>query len=149
MPQMLTVSDRLTPEEEKAVRDPLVAYNIARFGTSDRRDLAVLLRSDTGEIEGGLTGHTARGWLYVQLLFIPEHRRGEGLAATLLTLAEDEARARGCIGAYLDTMNPDARRAYVKAGYVPLGELQHLAGGHAITWLCKRFDIAEEDHERD
>jgi GNAT superfamily N-acetyltransferase len=140
MPQMLTVSDRLTPEEEKAVRDPLVAYNIARFGTSDRRDLAVLLRSDTGEIEGGLTGHTARGWLYVQLLFIPEHRR----AATLLTLAEEEARARGCIGAYLDTMNPDARRTYLKAGYVPLGELQHLTGGQSITWLCKRFETPED-----
>ncbi|MBP2548845.1 GNAT superfamily N-acetyltransferase [Neorhizobium galegae] len=148
MPQMLTVTDRLTPEDEKAVRDPLVAYNLARFGESDRRDLAVILRNDAGEAEGGLTGHTGRGWLYVQLLFIPEHRRGEGLAATLLSLAEDEARARGCVGAYIDTMNPVARSAYVKAGYRPLGELQYLEGGHSITWLCKRFDCKEESHER-
>lgn len=136
---VLEVTDSLSSDDEKAVRDPLVAYNIARFGKSDRRDLAILLRNTSGAVEGGLTGYTARGWLYVQMLFIPEELRGQGLSQRLLAMAETEAQTRGCIGAYLDTMNPDARTVYEKAGYHPLGMLEHLDGGHMITWLCKRF----------
>ena len=144
----LTVTDSISPEEEKAVEAPLVAYNLETFGQSGKRDLSILLRDADGKVEGGLIGYTARGWLYVRLLFIPENARGEGLGPRLLTLAEEEARRRGCIGAYLDTMNPRARRSYLACGYTVIGEHGPLAGGMSITWLSKRFATEGDGDDR-
>ncbi len=139
----LAVTDALSPEEEKAVEAPLIAYNIETFGKSGKRDLFIPLRNADGVVEGGLVGYTARDWLYVRLLFIPAHARGEGLAPRLLALAETEARARGCIGAYIDTMNPEALKTYRRCGYSIIGQNGPLAGGITITWLNKLFGPEE------
>ena len=40
------LSDVADAEAEKAIRDPLVAYNLARFGESDKRDLTITIRDD-------------------------------------------------------------------------------------------------------
>lgn len=133
------LSDVADAEAEKAIRDPLVAYNLARFGESGKRDLQITIRDGENTVIGGLVGHTARGWLYVQLLFVPETLRGQGTASRLLAMAEEEARKRGCTGAYIDTMNPDALRTYERYGFSKIGSLAPLSGGQSITWLEKRF----------
>lgn len=133
------LSDVADAEAEKAIRDPLVAYNLARFGESDKRDLNITIRDDGNTVTGGLVGYTGRGWLYVQLLFVPETMRGRGTAAKLLAMAEEEARKRGCMGAYIDTMNPDALRTYERYGFTRIGSLGPLSSGQSITWLEKRF----------
>lgn len=133
------LSDVADADAEKAIRDPLVAYNIARFGESDKRELNITIRNDENTVTGGLVGYTGRGWLYVQLLFVPETMRGKGTAAKLLAMAEEEARKRGCTGAYIDTMNPDALRLYERYGFTRIGSLAPLSSGQSITWLEKRF----------
>jgi GNAT superfamily N-acetyltransferase len=147
MESRLRISDQITPDEEQAVEDRLVAYNVATFGKSDRRPLSILLRDDAGVVEGGLIGYTARGWLYVRLLFIPEAHRGQGLAPRLLALAEAEAKARGCIGAYLDTMNPQALKTYLRCGYAANGSHGPMTGDLHITWLSKRFASEANSHD--
>jgi GNAT superfamily N-acetyltransferase len=147
MESRFSISDQITPDEEQAVEDRLVAYNVATFGKSDRRPLSILLRDDAGVVEGGLIGYTARGWLYVRLLFIPEAQRGQGLAPRLLALAEAEAKARGCIGAYLDTMNPQALKTYLRCGYSANGSHGPMTGDLHITWLSKRFTAEVDSHD--
>ena len=137
MNEQLQVTEGIGEKDEAKLLDLLKSYNVATFGESDRRKLAVPLYDDGGQLIGGLTGYTGRGWLYIAMLFVPEHLRGRGLAARMLELAEAEARSRGCIGAYIDTMNPAARKLYIKCGYSPIGTLEGLTGGHAITWLKK------------
>jgi GNAT superfamily N-acetyltransferase len=143
----LTITDGLAPTEEAAVLDLLKAHNLAAFGESNRRELTIPLYGEGGGINGGLVGYTGRGWLYVAMLYIPEQQRGQGLAARMLDVAEEEARARGCIGAYIDTMNPQALRLYLRQGYREIGSLKGLAGGHAVTWLEKRFEKADPSGE--
>lgn len=133
------ISDNVTSDEESSILDRLMSHNISTFGPSDSRKLAIILRDDAGQPEGGLLGRTGRGWLYVQMLFVPDHRRGRGLASRMLQMAEQEAKARGCLGSYLDTMNPQALGLYRKQGYEVIGQLEDLTGGHSITWLKKRF----------
>lgn len=135
----LKLTEGLAPEEEEIILDRLKAYNIATFGKSERRELAVPLHDGNGNLVGGLTGYTGRGWLYISMLYIPPELRGHGLAARMLDMAETEARTRGCIGAYIDTMNPQALKLYRKQGYTEIGTLKDLAGGHSVTWLEKRF----------
>jgi ribosomal protein S18 acetylase RimI-like enzyme len=135
----LRVTDGLAPSGDAVILERLMAFNIASFGASERRDLAIPLHDTDGSLTGGLVGFTGRGWLYISMLYIPDNLRGQGLATRMMTLAEDEARARGCIGAYIDTMNPQALNLYRKLGYVEIGRLDALAGGHVVTWLAKRF----------
>jgi len=140
MTNELIITEGLSPHIETAILERLKAYNLDRFGESGRRDLCIPLHDGDGEVIGGLVGYTGRGWLYTAMLFVPETLRGQGLAARMLDMAETEARRRGCIGAYIDTMNPDALRLYLNQGYREIGRLEGLAGGHGVTWLEKRFE---------
>ncbi|WP_052182729.1 GNAT family N-acetyltransferase [Rhizobium sp. YS-1r] len=135
----LKLIEGVTPEDEEIILDRLKEYNVDTFGGSGRRELAVPLYNPDGNLVGGLTGYTGRGWLYISMLYIPEELRGRGLAGRMLEMAETEARSRGCVGAYIDTMNPRALKLYRKQGYSEIGSLNGLTGGHTVTWLEKRF----------
>lgn len=135
----LKILDEAPAADEKAILDALKAYNNTLLGPTDRRGLFIPLKDADGNTDGGLIGYTGRGWLYVEMLFVPERLRGKGLAGRLLQMAEDEAKARGCTGAYIDTINPEARRAYQRQGYEVFGALDNFFGDFSITWLMKRF----------
>jgi GNAT superfamily N-acetyltransferase len=137
----LTIGVTETPSaaEVELIGANLSAYNDADVGAAGRRQIAVLVRDDAAQIVAGISGYTAWGWLYVQWLWIAEAHRGQGLAGRMLAAAEEEARARGCHGAYLDTFNPTALRAYRRAGYVPFGELPDFPIGRTRTFLQKQL----------
>jgi GNAT superfamily N-acetyltransferase len=136
----LEVTDTLDDGAEEKILAELKAHNDVLFGApSDRRGLYVPIRDEAGTVIGGLTGYTGRGFLHVEMLFIPEGMRGKRLAGRLLESAEIEAKARGCVGAYIDTANPDARRAYQRQGYEIIGTLADYPPGFSITWMAKRF----------
>lgn len=134
----------LLPEADKdaenAVYDALRTYNIDRFGPSGYKALQIALRDNEGKIIGGLMGETARGWLFIKLLFVPEEQRGKGLATRMLQMAEDEARARGCTGMQIDTMSPEALALYLRYGFTIAGRIEGLKGGHDLIWLTRRID---------
>lgn len=121
------------------INSGLSAFNAGLIGKPDRRPLALLLRDSDGQVIGGLSAVTARGWLIIDMLFVPDALRGQGLATKLLGMAEDEARRRGCIGAWLDTVNPDAQSLYQKHGYAPFGQLPDFPAGHSLTFMQKRL----------
>ncbi|MBW6507440.1 MAG: GNAT family N-acetyltransferase [Rhodobacteraceae bacterium] len=115
----------------------LTAFNADDIGPAGRLALAVVLREKAGEVVGGLSGYTAWGWLYVQWLWLAEPLRGQGWAGRILALAEAEARARGCHGAWIDTFNPVARAAYQRAGYTVFGTLPEYPPGRSRVFLQK------------
>ncbi|KPF51483.1 MAG: GNAT family N-acetyltransferase [Alphaproteobacteria bacterium] len=139
MPPSLPPADTVPETARDAILASIKAHNETLLGPSDRRDLFIPIQADDGSVDGGLVGYTGRGWLYVELLSVPERLRGQGMAGRLLTLAEEEAKARGCIGAYIDTINPAACRAYERAGYHVFGRIEDFAKGYDICWLIKRF----------
>ena len=127
-------------DAEKAVYDALRAYNIDRFGPSGYKALQIALRDNEGKVIGGLMGETARGWLFIKLLFVPEEQRGKGLATRMLQMAEDEARVRGCTGMQIDTMSPEALALYLRYAFRIAGRIEGLSGGHDLIWLTRRID---------
>ncbi|EJB07375.1 putative acyltransferase [Rhizobium leguminosarum bv. trifolii WSM597] len=126
-----------SPEELAAITDALSAFNAGDVGPSDRRPLAVLIRDTDGKVTGGLSGFTAWGWLFTQMLYIPDTLRGTGLAGKLLAKAEEEAKARGCHGAWIDTFSPQALSAYLRQGYEVFGELEDFPEGRTRSFLRK------------
>lgn len=135
----ISVTGTPSPEELEVIGGQLTTFNEADVGPADRKALAVVVRSETGDIVGGISGYTAWGWLYVQWLWVAEILRGQGMAGQMLATAEDEARARGCHAAYIDTFSPAALKAYERAGYVPFGALGDFPKGRTRTFLQKRL----------
>ncbi|MDP2087498.1 MAG: GNAT family N-acetyltransferase [Gemmobacter sp.] len=133
------LTDAPDPADLAAIGAGLAAFNDADVGPADRRALVVLLRDDAGRVAGGLSGYTAWGWLYVQWLWLDAPARGQGWAGRFLALAEAEAQARGCHGAWIDTFNPVALQAYQKAGYSVFGALPDFPHGRTRSFLQKRL----------
>ncbi|MGE3518556.1 MAG: GNAT family N-acetyltransferase [Vicinamibacterales bacterium] len=112
-----------------AILAPLVEYNAAQTKRHDHRPLIIAIEDLDGNVIGGLWAHTAYDWLFVQLLVVPEGFRGRGLGSELMKRAEDEARRRGCHGAWLDTFEFQARGFYERLGYRCFGELENYPVG--------------------
>lgn len=134
---MIEVTATPDPADMARVGEGLAAFNDADVGPSGRLPLAVFLRDGAGAVVGGISGYTAWGWLYVQWLWLDQGQRGQGAAGRMLDAAEAEARARGCHGAWIDTFNPVALRAYQRAGYTPFGALPDFPRGRSRTFLRK------------
>jgi GNAT superfamily N-acetyltransferase len=108
---------------------------------SEETPLSILIKDDaTGAILGGLTGQSSRDWMFVKLLFVPERLRGQNLGTKLLDQAESIARARHCVGIWLDTFEFQARGFYEKRGYEVFGEIADYPKGFSRFFLQKRFD---------
>jgi GNAT superfamily N-acetyltransferase len=112
-----------------AVLESLIAFNDTKVGDSGYRPLALAIEDDRGRVIGGLSGSMAYGWLFVELLFVPESLRGQGVGTELMRQAEAEAAARGCHSVWLDTFEYQARGFYERLGYTCFGQLQHYPAG--------------------
>lgn len=139
----LDLADAPSENDLAAISDGLIAFNAADVGPSERKSLAVIIRDESGKAIGGISGYTGWGWLFTQLLFVPEPLRGQGMAGRLLEVAETEAIARGCHGAWIDTFNPQALRAYQRQGYEIFGELPDFPMSRSRFFLRKRLPRLE------
>lgn len=139
MTDPLPLTDTVPDDARDVIRKGILDYNTDMLGPTDRKNLFIPLTDEDGKVDGGLIGYTGRGWLYTEMLFVPERLRGTGTAGRLLQAAEDEAKLRGCVGAYIDTINPAARRAYQRQGYEICGAIDKFTDDYAITWLKKLF----------
>ncbi len=109
------------------------------------RALNIFLRDDTGTIRGGLTSDTYWGWLEVDYLWIEESLRRHGYGERMLTMAEAEARQRGCTRVMLRTYSFQARGFYEKQGYHVVGQLDDYPPGQTYFWMRKDFAATLSD----
>lgn len=130
-------TDIASAEDIAHIGENLSAFNEQDVGPSERRGLTVLVRDVDERLVAGINGYTAWGWLFVQWLWVEEGQRGQGLAGRMLEAAEEEARRRGCHGAWIDTFNPTAEKAYRRQGFEVFGELPDFPRGRTRKFLKK------------
>ena len=135
----LIVTDAPALADREAIIDGLNRYNRDETGGADAQPLAVLIRSESGATTGGLLGRTWLGWLYVELLYVPDGLRGSGVGRDLMGRAEAEARGRGCIGIWLNTFSFQARGFYAALGYESFATLQDYPPGQSRHFMRKRL----------
>ncbi|OBQ74478.1 GNAT family N-acetyltransferase [Mesorhizobium erdmanii] len=128
-----------SPEDLAFLSERLTAFNDGDVGASRRKALAVFVRDEEGAVVAGISGYTAWGWLYVQWLWVDERLRGQHMAGRMLDAAEQEAVARGCHGALIDTFSPNAAKVYQRQGYQPFGTLADFPVGRSRIFLQKRL----------
>jgi GNAT superfamily N-acetyltransferase len=139
MKTMLETTANPLPEELAFLGERLASFNDSDVGASGRKALAVFARGEDGAVVAGISGYTAWGWLYVQWLWVDERLRGQRLAGQMLDAAEQEALARGCHGALIDTFSPTAAKVYERQGYQPFGVLPDFPVGRSRTFLQKNL----------
>ena len=118
---------------ETVLGSGLADHNQRHAGRHDGRRLAVLVRdAETGAVVGGLTGRTSLGLFYLDLFYLPERLRGQGLGSRILGMAEDEAVRRGCTAATLVTINFQAPAFYARHGWEEFGRIPTVPGVERI-----------------
>jgi GNAT superfamily N-acetyltransferase len=112
-------------------------HNIAATGMASYFPVNFVLRSERGDVIGGILGQLWGGWLHVTFLWVAEAARGQGYGGRLVQAAEAYARARGAVGATLETFSFQARPFYEQLGYEVFATLDGYPPGHAKFFLRK------------
>jgi GNAT superfamily N-acetyltransferase len=103
---------------------PLLRFNEDTVGNAKAHTLAILLKDPTtDELIGGLWGRSLWGSFFIDILFVPETLRGNGIGTSLLRQAEQEAIRRGCRDMWTETYAFQARPFYEKSGFTIFGRL--------------------------
>jgi GNAT superfamily N-acetyltransferase len=125
----LTISLEAPPE--KATLDiidkGLDVFN-AKFSPEEYSEFVAALKTETGEVKGGIYANAWSGMLSIKWLWIDEAHRGVGHGRALMDAAETEGRRLGCTAVWLDTFEFQARPFYEKLGYELFGTLDFPAG---------------------
>ena len=135
----LTITD--TPEYNlrEVLSSRLGRFNSERAGPGEWRPIAAVLHDDAGDPVGGLLGTTSYGWLFVEMLFVPDAMRGRGVGTQIMRGVEAEAAARGCRGAWLDTFEFQARGFYERLGYSVFAQLDDYPAGFSRFFMRKSW----------
>ncbi len=134
------LTDESTLETLEEVTTALDAYNDANSDVGNAHQKVFVTRDDQGKLVAGVVFVVHWYWLHVEILFVHEAHRGQGLGSQLLDRAETYAKTKGCVGSYLDTLSFQAPDFYPKHGYDILAELEGFPPGpNRKVYFVKRF----------
>ena len=128
-----------TEKEIKYIRESLNRFNTDIVGDDDHTQLNITEYDGEGNIIGGILGGTYWGWMYIDILWVREDCRRNGIGSKLLVTAEKEAVKRGCHHVHVDTMSWQAPDFYKKHGYEVLGVLPDIPKGSQKYLLAKKL----------
>lgn len=119
----------------------LAAYN-SRWVSQTYHQLVIVARDSSGAIAGGLIGVISNWeWLHIDLLWIREELRGQGIGSALLAAAETEGVRAGCRHAHVDSMDFQAPAFYRKHGYTEYAVLPDHPRGHTRHFFRKQIAV--------
>lgn len=102
--------------------------------------LDFIAKSDEGTLLGGIQAYRVNwGILHVELLYVYDNYRDQGIASMLLEHVEKDAREHHCHLAHLDTFDFQAKGFYLKHGYMIFGVLENAPKGHRRYYLKKNL----------
>lgn len=133
----MNITDKVTHQDLDEIRLGLNAFNSRFINIDEFKSIGVFVSDANGTKLAGLTGSTTGNWLRIDMLWVSESLRGEGVGSQLIQAAEAEARQRGCLYAQVDTASFQARPFYEKLGYTLRFSLDHYPRHHQRHYLSK------------
>ncbi len=121
------------------IRASLTAFNDNIVGADNHTPMNLVEYDNDGNVIAGLIGGTYWGWMYVDILWVDEKYRRQGIGSRLLQSAEKEAVRRGCHHVHLDTMSWQAPDFYKKHGYSVIATLPDIPNGNQKYLLMKKL----------
>jgi len=138
-PTGTVLDEQASEDDQRAIRKGVSAFGDQHTAPRNWRPVNLVLRTEDGQVIGGLLGSTVWDWLQIDVLWVAEAERGRGHGRALVERAEQIARERGCFNAIVDTFDFEARGFYERMGYQVYGELPGFPRGHSHLHLAKRF----------
>lgn len=117
----IQVTDHTAEIDWQWLEENINRFNIQLTGYDDYLPLAIFIRDTGGAIIAGLTAFTWGGTLRILTLWVHENWRRQSYGTQLLAAAEQEALARGCKQAVVDTHSFQAPEFYPDRGYMACG----------------------------
>lgn len=135
---MLEISESVDSQLETILEDALNAHSATKNAPPyEETPLSIIQRDDDDKPVAGLTAHIVWNWLYVDMLWVSEELRGQGVGTALIKAAEEEAVQRGCHSAYLWTQDWQGTGFYPKLGYKEFVVKQDFPIGFTRTGFMK------------
>ena len=128
-----------TDIEIQKLREALNQFNEKIVGDDGHKSINITEYDKNGNLIGGIIGGTYWGWMHIDVLWVHENHRREGIGTKLLLEAEKEAVRRGCHHVHLDTMSWQAPGFYNKHGYEIIGILPDIPSGYQKYLLMKKL----------
>ncbi len=142
----MTISLELQDDSDGAIRDKLlqllISENNRRVGPAQiDRSIICIKDDDNGQVQGGIWTELLFDWSYIEILYVPDRLRGQGMGSELLKRAEEIAIAKGAVGMWLETFDFQAPDFYLKNGYQLFATLTDYPKGSSRRFLFKQFPI--------
>jgi len=131
-----TITSEVNDELERRLDEHALALHKPPY---EETELSIVRRDAGGAIVAGLTGKTFWNWLYVDMLWVDDALRGQGVGAALMKAAEEEALRRGCHSAYVWTESFQGPNFYPKLGYKKFVVKDDFPIGHQRLGFMKRL----------
>jgi GNAT superfamily N-acetyltransferase len=134
---------RLSSEPQAAredlahIRNSVDEFNMRVTQDRNYSPVNVFLRDENDDIQGGILADLWGGWMHITFLWVEEPLRKHGYGAQLLRAAEEEARAKGCGHAFVETFSFQARPFHGRFGYQVIAALEDYPPGHTYYFLRK------------
>jgi len=106
-----------TDRDVEEIKNRMRKFNSNFVPQQKLRALGIFVEDENGEKQAGIVAETVGNWMYIQILWVDESLRGKDVGTQLINEAEEEAKARGCRYALVDTLSFQARPFYERMGY--------------------------------
>ena len=135
----LVVEDSPDQADLALLEGHVEAAAVAAAGVGDVQEFGIFIRDDPGRMLGGISGIVFGGCCELQALWVDVALRGRGLARTLMSEAEAEARRRGCSLVTFRAYDLLVFGLYERLGYKTVGTIEDCPAGYAARWYRKHL----------
>jgi GNAT superfamily N-acetyltransferase len=120
----IDIEEKAKPEDIRYVVGKLEAFNDAHTPAPfERREIRLFVRDDAGAIQAGLLGALSMHCLVIQIIWVEEALRGQGIGKELIESAVGIARKEGARQAIVETTTFQAPDFYQKLGFSVICEI--------------------------
>ncbi|KRU24711.1 GNAT family acetyltransferase [Clostridium sporogenes] len=137
------IRESISEEEADLIVDRIVEYNLSKVPGKQEVPLLCINRviEDTnGEIIAGILSKMyCWNCIYIDVLWVKEENRKDGLGTKLLKEVEKIAKEKDCHLIHLDTFDFQAKDFYIKHGYEIFGILDQCPENHKRYFMKKNI----------
>lgn len=127
--------------EEDFIVDQIVEYNLLKVPAKQQESFVWINRvveNESGEVIAGILSKMyCWNCLYIDVLWVEEVYRKDGLGTKLLMEIEKIAKEKECHLIHLDTFDFQAKDFYIKQGYEIFGVLDECPKDHKRYYMKK------------
>jgi GNAT superfamily N-acetyltransferase len=137
-----TISENKSEDAMRVLNKGLGGYVKEKAGESIEKYPGFrvkLVVKDDDQIIGGLSAFTAIGVLHIELMWVDERFRGQGLGRRLLTKAEKIAKEKGAVSGLTWVLSFNSPEFFQKCGYEVFGVSSGYPDPIREYYLNKRF----------